>query len=59
MTVDELFKILELAIHDGHGHAKILFDTEAKTYEYHMAEVKAAYLNTEPFPDEPYISLHE
>jgi hypothetical protein len=59
MTANDLFRILELAIHDGFGHAEILFDTEAKSFDYHMAKVGGAYLETEAFPDRPFISLHE
>ena len=59
MTVEELFRELELAIHDGFGHAEVFFDTEAKTFDYHMAKVGSAYLEKESFADEPFFSLHE
>ena len=59
MTAEQLFRILELAIHDGYGHAEILFDTEARKFDYHMAKVGSAYLQAEFDPDRPYISLHE
>jgi len=47
MTAQELFNILEQAIHDGHGDALIYFDTEAKTYNYHMARIGSAYDSSE------------
>lgn len=43
MTVNELFRVLELAIHDGHGDAQVYFDTEARTYNYHLANIGSAY----------------
>lgn len=58
-TVQELFDFLEQVIHDGYGKAEILFDTEARTFEYHMAKIGNSYLETEPFPERPFISLHE
>ncbi len=59
MTAQQLFNILEKAIHDGYGDSEILFDTEARTFHYHMAKIGSAYLNNESFPDQPFISLHE
>jgi hypothetical protein len=59
MTANQLCAFLEKVINDGYGHAEILFDTEAKTFDYHMAAVGSAYLETEPFPDRPFVSLHE
>lgn len=59
MTALELFRVLESAINDGYGHAEILFDTEARTFHYHMAKIGSAYLQLEFDPDRPYVSLHE
>jgi len=59
MNVKELYCILDKAIEAGYGHAEVLFDTEARTFGYHMAVVGAAYLETEFMPDKPYLSLHE
>ena len=59
MTVEELFRVLELAIHDGYSNAEILFDTEARKFDYHMAKVGSAYLCTEFDPDRPFIWLGE
>lgn len=59
MTAKELFDFLEQAIHDGYGHAEILFDTEGRTFNYDMAKIGSAYLITEFDPDRPFISLHE
>jgi hypothetical protein len=58
-TAKELFDFLERVVHDGYGHAEILFDTEARKFEYHMAKVDRAYLELDFDPDRPYISLHE
>ena len=60
MTVKELFRILELAIHDGHEDAPIYFDTEARKYEYHMAKVGRAYCQEDIFEyGTSVITLHE
>ena len=59
MTVEELFRVLELAVHDGFGNANVYFDVEAKQFHYHMAKVGNAYLETEPFPTEPFLVLVE
>lgn len=59
MTVKELRDFLDNAVFDGFGHAEILFDTEARTFNYHMAKVGAAYLETDIFPERPFVSLHE
>ena len=59
MNAKELYEFLKEVVEGGNGHATILFDTEARTFGYHMAEVGRAYLETEPFPGEPFISLHE
>jgi len=59
MTVQQLLRILELAVHDGYDQAEILFDTEGRTFDYHMAKVGSAYLETEFDPNRPFISLHE
>lgn len=59
MTAEELFRVLELAIHDGHGDAEVYFDTCGKTFEYHMAKVDAAYLENNSAVGEPFINLTE
>jgi hypothetical protein len=60
MTAKELFDILEQAIHDGHGNAPVYFDTEGRTYNYHMAKVGSAYCQECFGPDtEVWITLHE
>lgn len=58
MTADELFRVLELAIHDGYGHAEVMFDTEARKFDFHMASVDSAYLLTDFDPERPLITLH-
>lgn len=59
MKPSELIKILQEAVDAGcDDTARILFDTEARTFDYHMAEIGTAYF--EPEIDEtPIISLHE
>lgn len=37
----------------------VLFDTEARTFNYHMAKIGDAYQESEFFSGYPYISLHE
>jgi hypothetical protein len=59
MTIEQLSKILNKAVEDGYGEADILFDTEARTFEYHMAKVGSAYMETDAFFDRPFLSLHE
>lgn len=62
MTAQQLFDILEQAIHDGHGNALIYFDTEAKTFNYHMARIGSVYdQDMTDFLGEPchQIHLHE
>lgn len=59
MKPSELIKVLQEAVDAGlDDTTKIFFDTEARTFHYHMAEVDHA--NFEPdVMDEPFISLHE
>lgn len=59
MTINELYRILELAIHDGHGDSEIFFDTEARTFNYHMAKISKAFLEDEVNPDESFLWLGE
>ena len=59
MTAQELLNELEQVVRDGYGHAEVLFDTEAKTFDYHMARVKFASLETEFDPDRPIVILVE
>lgn len=59
MTAQQLFKVLERAIQDGYGSAEVLFDTEARKFEYHMAKVGTAFLETEIFPERPLVILQE
>lgn len=55
-TVQELFDFLEQLIHDGKGGLPILFDTEAQTFNYHMAKIDRAYQEDEPYP---HVQFHE
>lgn len=48
MTIDELFRVCELAIHDGRGKARVLFDTEAAAYNCHAVEVTGGYVEDIP-----------
>ena len=59
MTVLELSEILNKAIKDNYGHANVYFDTEAKSFEYHLAYIKHAFLEPEIDPDEPLLILYE
>ena len=59
MTAKDLYNFLGQVICDGYGNSEILFDTDARTFNYHMAKVGSAYLCTEFDPDRPFISLHE
>jgi hypothetical protein len=60
-TVKELFGFLEQLVKDGHGDAIIMFDTEARTFEYHMAKIGRAYHDKEMSESVGYdfVSLHE
>jgi hypothetical protein len=59
MTVNDLFKILELAVHDGRGDAPVYFDTDARNFEHHMAKVGSAYCQ-DVFGDGTFwLTLHE
>ena len=55
LKIKELIDKLELA-YKKHGDIPIYFDTEARTFEYHMALIGSANINEEP---EKHISLHE
>jgi hypothetical protein len=58
-TAKELLDFLEQVVHDGYGEAEVLLDTEARTFDYHMAKVGRAYVNNETDPEYPFVSLHE
>lgn len=53
MKPADLIAVLQKAI--DMGIEEILFDTEAGTFDYHMATVDAAYVEMEPHP---HVSLH-
>lgn len=59
MKPSELIKVLQQAIDAGvDDTTQIFFDTEARKFNYHMAEIDHA--NFEPdVLDKPFISLHE
>lgn len=62
MTCRDLCHILLKAIEDGHGDAPVYFDTEARTFSYHMAKVGRAYcedMSSFMGNDEAWIILHE
>lgn len=59
MTAQQLFDFLEQIIHDGHGNARVLFDTEARTFNYRMAQIGSAYLEEEPSTDGYFVNLGE
>jgi hypothetical protein len=50
MTCKELWKQLEAIIVNGGGDAEVMFDTEARTFDYHMAVVGGADYEQLPKP---------
>ncbi len=58
MNVYRLCWLLLKTIFRGKGNAEILFDTEAKKFDYHMAKVGSAYCEKHAWPT-PAITLHE
>ena len=56
MKIKELIDILEEARSKYGDDIPIYFDTEGKTFNYHMSLIGSAYINEEP---EKHISLHE
>lgn len=62
MKPSELIKVLQEAVDAGKDDVtEILFDTEARKFDYHMAEVGRAYFEPEmeKVMGNPIISLHE
>jgi hypothetical protein len=60
MKPSELIKVLQIAIDMGlDDETDVLFDTEARKFNYHMAEVNSAYFNDAEMVGKPFISLHE
>lgn len=59
MTAYKLWWVLLKAIFCGHGKAPVYFDTEARTFDYHMAKVSAAYCHDPQIGDGHWITLHE
>ena len=59
MKPSELIKVLQEAIDAGvDDTTEILFDTEARTFDYHMAKIDRAYFEPDVL-EKPFISLHE
>lgn len=56
LTCNKLLKLLQQFEKDGCGEYPVLFDTEARKFDYHMAEVARAYACDDP---EPHINLQE
>lgn len=56
MTIRQLWEIVTHLVAEGHGDAPVLFDTEAQTYHYHMAQVDFAHYGEEP---QPHLALGE
>lgn len=62
MTIQELhMKIHEiLAKNPEAANSPIMFDTEAKTFQYHLARISKCFLEHDVFaPDEYTLILHE
>lgn len=57
-TVEELFHVLERAIHDGHGKARIYFDSEARRFNVHLVNIEAAHLEADLL-GEPTLLLYD
>lgn len=55
-NISDLHQILTQLVQDGKGKWPVYFDTEARTFHYHMAEVGVAYFELEPHP---HLGLHE
>lgn len=45
MTINELIVVLQKACNDGHGHTKIVFDSEAREFNYHYVDIDHATLD--------------
>ncbi len=59
MKPSELIEILQQAVDDGKDDiTKIMFDTEAQTFDYHLAKIGTAYYETD-ISDTPIIILCE
>jgi hypothetical protein len=58
-TVQELRDFLDGLCQIGKGDLPVMFDTEAKTYEYHMARIGNAYFEDEQVMGSGFVSLHE
>ena len=56
MTVEQLHEITARLVKEGNGKASVMFDTECRTYDYHMARVGIAVYKTLPIP---HLALHE
>ena len=62
MKPSELIKVLQQAVDAGKDDTTdILFDTEARNFNYHMAKVGSAYFDSETNKalGESIVSLHE
>jgi hypothetical protein len=58
-TVKEAAAFFSDLVAKGHGEAEIMFDTEARTFNYHMAKVGRAYHQGPEFTGKEFVSLHE
>jgi hypothetical protein len=56
MTILELYKFLENEVLLGNGDFPIYFNTEARSFNYHMAKIGNAYFEIEP---EKHVELVE
>jgi hypothetical protein len=60
MKPSELIKVLQEAVDAGlDDETVIMFDTEARTFDYHMAVVGSAYFENQGAVEYPFIDLHE
>jgi hypothetical protein len=60
-TVAELYEYLSGLMQIGKGDLPIYFDTEARTFNYHMAQIGDAYYDKEACEavGKEFVSLHE
>ena len=58
-TVKECADFFADLVAKGCGETRVLFDTEARTFNYHLARVGRAYYQGPEFTGEAFVSLHE
>ena len=59
MKIKELAELLNELVEEGYGEGRILFDTEGKTFDYHMAQIGGALVEFDPVQGGRYLHLWE